>query len=163
MRFDVRILVNGEWMEATVEPQVTLLELLREEWHLTGPKRGCDEGDCGACTVLLDGQPVNSCLVLAVRANGREVMTVEGLGEEEHLHPLQEAFIRQGALQCGFCGGGMLMAAKALLDDNPNPTEGDVRRALSGNLCRCTGYTKIIEAVLCASQAMGHSVARDST
>ncbi len=106
MRFDVRILVNGEWMEATVEPQVTLLELLREEWHLTGPKRGCDEGDCGACTVLLDGQPVNSCLVLAVRANGREVMTVEGLGEEEHLHPLQEAFIRQGALQCGFCGGG---------------------------------------------------------
>lgn len=163
MRFDVRILVNGEWMEAAVEPQVTLLELLREEWHLTGPKRGCDEGDCGACTVLLDGQPVNSCLVLAVRANGREVMTVEGLGEEEHLHPLQEAFIRQGALQCGFCGGGMLMAAKALLDANPNPTEGDVRRALSGNLCRCTGYTKIIEAVLCAGQAMGHSVARDST
>ncbi len=163
MRFDVRILVNGEWMEATVEPQVTLLELLREEWHLTGPKRGCDEGDCGACTVLLDGQPVNSCLVLAVRANGREAMTVEGLGEEEHLHPLQEAFIRQGALQCGFCGGGMLMAAKALLDANPTPTEGDVRRALAGNLCRCTGYTKIIEAVLCASQATGQSVARDGT
>lgn len=155
MRLDVRILVNGEWKEAAVEPQVTLLELLREEWHLTGPKRGCDEGDCGACTVLLDGQPVNSCLVLAVRANGREVTTVEGLGDEEHLHPLQEAFIRYGALQCGFCGGGMLMSARALLDRNPNPTEGDIRQALSGNLCRCTGYTKIIEAVLSASHASG--------
>jgi carbon-monoxide dehydrogenase small subunit len=155
MRFDVRIRVNGEWMAATVEPQVTLLELLREEWHLTGSKRGCDEGDCGACTVLLDGKPVNSCLVLAVRANGHQVMTVEGLGEEEHLHPLQEAFIRHGALQCGFCGGGVLMAARALLDANPNPTEADVRQALSGNLCRCTGYAKIIEAVLAASHAIG--------
>ena len=155
MRLDVRILVNGEWMEAAVEPQVTLLELLREEWHLTGPKRGCDEGDCGACTVLLDGQPVNSCLVLAVRANGREVTTVEGLGDEEDLHPLQEAFIRHGALQCGFCGSGTLMSAKALLDRNPNPTEGDVRKALSGNLCRCTGYTKIVEAVLSASRTGG--------
>jgi carbon-monoxide dehydrogenase small subunit len=154
MLFDVRILVNGEWMTALVEPQMTLLELLREEWHLTGTKRGCDEGDCGACTVLLDGQPVNSCLVLAVRANGHEVMTVEGLGDEEHLHPLQQAFIQHGALQCGFCGGGMLMAAKALLDMNPDPTEADVRRALSGNLCRCTGYSKIIEAVLSASQAI---------
>lgn len=154
MRLDVRILVNGVWMEAAVEPQVTLLELLREEWHLTGPKRGCDEGDCGACTVLLDGQPVNSCLVLAVRANGHEVTTVEGLGDEEHLHPLQQAFIQLGALQCGFCGGGMLMAAKALLDTNPDPREADVRRALSGNLCRCTGYSKIIEAVLSASQAI---------
>ena len=151
MRFDVRILVNGEWMTASVEPQMTLLELLREGWHLTGTKRGCNEGDCGACTVLLDGQPVNSCLVLAVRANGHEVMTVEGLGDEEHLHPLQQAFIQHGALQCGFCGGGMLMAAKALLDTNPDPTEADVRRALSGNLCRCTGYSKIIEAVLTAS------------
>lgn len=102
MRLDVRILVNGEWMEAAVEPQMTLLELLREKWHLTGPKRGCNEGDCGACTVLLDGQPVNSCLVLAVRANGRQVTTVEGLGDEDHLHPLQEAFIQHGALQCGF-------------------------------------------------------------
>ncbi len=155
MRFDVRIRVNGEWMAASVEPQVTLLELLREEWHLTGPKRGCDEGDCGACTVLLDGKPVNSCLVLAVRADGHEVMTVEGLGEEEHLHPLQEAFIQHGALQCGFCGGGVLMAAKALLDTNPDPTEADVRQALSGNLCRCTGYAKIIEAVLSASHAIG--------
>lgn len=154
MRFDVRILVNGEWMTASVEPQMTLLELLRERWHLTGTKRGCDEGDCGACTVLLDGQPVNSCLVLAIRANGHEVMTVEGLGDEEHLHPLQQAFIQHGALQCGFCGGGMLMAAKALLDKNPDPTEADVRRALSGNLCRCTGYSKIIEAVLSASQAI---------
>lgn len=154
MLFDVRILVNGEWMTASVEPQMTLLELLREEWHLTGTKRGCDEGDCGACTVLLDGQPVNSCLVLAVRANGHEVTTVEGLGDEEHLHPLQQAFIQHGALQCGFCGGGMLMAAKALLDTNPDPDEADVRRALSGNLCRCTGYSKVIEAVLSASHAI---------
>jgi carbon-monoxide dehydrogenase small subunit len=154
MLFDVRILVNGEWQTASVGPQVTLLDLLREHWYITGPKRGCDEGDCGACTVLLDGQPVNSCLVLAVRANGHEVMTVEGLGDEDHLHPLQEAFIQHGALQCGFCGGGMLMAAKALLDTNPDPTEADVRRALSGNLCRCTGYSKIIEAVLSASRAI---------
>lgn len=154
MVFDVRILVNGEWMTASVEPQTTLLELLREEWHLTATKQGCDEGDCGACTILLDGQPVNSCLVLAVRANGREVMTLEGLGDEEHLHPLQQAFIQHGALQCGFCGGGMLMAAKALLDKNLDPTEADVRHALSGNLCRCTGYSKIIDAVLSASRAI---------
>jgi carbon-monoxide dehydrogenase small subunit len=150
---DIRILVNGNWRAATVEPQVTLLDLLRDEWHLLGAKRGCDEGDCGACTVLLDGKPVNSCLVLAVRANGRQVTTVEGLGEEEHLHPLQEAFIQHGALQCGFCGSGMLMSAKALLDGNPSPTEADIRQALAGNLCRCTGYSKIVDAVLSASRA----------
>jgi len=153
MVFDIRILVNGNWRTASVEPQVTLLDLLRDEWHLTGAKRGCDEGDCGACTVLLDGQPVNSCLVLAVRANGHRVTTVEGLGDEEHLHPLQEAFIQHGALQCGFCGGGMLLSAKALLDANPSPSEADIRQALAGNLCRCTGYTKIVDAVLSASQA----------
>lgn len=151
---DICILVNGEWRTASVEPQVTLLDLLRDEWHLTGAKRGCDEGDCGACTVLLDGKPVNSCLVLAVRANGHQVTTVEGLGDEDHLHPLQEAFIQHGALQCGFCGAGMLMSAKALLDANPSPTEGDIRQALTGNLCRCTGYAKIVDAVLSASQAV---------
>jgi carbon-monoxide dehydrogenase small subunit len=157
MLLDVRILVNGNWRTASVEPQVTLLELLRDEWHLTGTKRGCDEGDCGACTVLLDGNPVNSCLVLAVRANGHQVTTVEGLGDEDHLHPLQEAFIQHGALQCGFCGGGMLMSAKALLDANPTPTEADIRQALAGNLCRCTGYAKIIEAVQSASSSVRDS------
>jgi carbon-monoxide dehydrogenase small subunit len=155
MHFDVRILVNGSWRTASVEPQVTLLDLLRDEWHLTGAKRGCDEGDCGACTVLLDGKPVNSCLVLAVRANGRSVSTVEGLGDEDHLHPLQQAFIEHGALQCGYCGGGMLMSAKALLDANPSPTEAEIRQALAGNLCRCTGHVKIVEAVQSVSRAGG--------
>lgn len=161
MVFDIRISVNGTWRTASVEPQVTLLDLLRDEWHLIGTKRGCDEGDCGACTVLLDGKPVNSCLVLAVRVNGHQVTTIEGLGDEEHLHPLQVAFIQHGALQCGFCGGGMLMSAKALLDTNPSPTEADIRQALAGNLCRCTGYTKIVDAVLSASQA-GSGPARDN-
>jgi carbon-monoxide dehydrogenase small subunit len=161
MSCDVRILVNDEWMVASVEPQMTLLELLREVWYLTGTKQGCDEGDCGACTVLLDGKPVNSCLVLAVRADGHAVTTIEGLGSEEHLHRLQEAFIQHGALQCGFCGPGMLMSAKALLDENPTPSVTDVREALSGNLCRCTGYSKIIEAVLSASRTLGVARAED--
>jgi len=150
----VKILVNGEWKTASVEPQTTLLELLRETWGLTGAKRGCDEGDCGACTVLLDGQPVNACLVLAVRVNGRKVTTIEGLGDEEHPHPLQTAFVQHGALQCGYCGPGMLLSAKALLDGNPSPTEAEIRQALSGNLCRCTGYSKIVEAVRSAGQEL---------
>ena len=154
MSAQVKILVNGEWKTASVEPQTTLLELLRETWGLTGAKRGCDEGDCGACTVLLDGQPVNACLVLAVRVNGRKVTTIEGLGDEEHPHPLQTAFVQHGALQCGFCGPGMLLSAKALLDVNPSPTEAEIRQALSGNLCRCTGYSKIIEAVRSAGRGM---------
>ena len=154
MSAQVKIMVNGEWKTASVEPQTTLLELLRETWGLTGAKRGCDEGDCGACTVLLDGQPVNACLVLAVRVNGRKVTTIEGLGDEEHPHPLQTAFVQHGALQCGFCGPGMLLSAKALLDVNPSPTEAEIRQALSGNLCRCTGYSKIIEAVRSASRGI---------
>jgi aerobic-type carbon monoxide dehydrogenase small subunit (CoxS/CutS family) len=154
MPAQVKIMVNGEWKTASVEPQTTLLELLRETWGLTGAKRGCDEGDCGACTVLLDGQPVNACLVLAVRVNGRKVTTIEGLGDEEHPHPLQTAFVQHGALQCGYCGPGMLLSAKALLDVNPSPTEAEIRQALSGNLCRCTGYSKIIEAVRSVSQGL---------
>lgn len=154
MSAQVKILVNGEWKTALVEPQTTLLDLLRETWGLTGAKRGCDEGDCGACTVLLDGQPVNACLVLAVRVSGRKVTTIEGLGDEEHPHPLQTAFVQHGALQCGYCGPGMLLSAKALLDENPSPTEAEIRQALSGNLCRCTGYSKIIEAVRSASQGL---------
>jgi carbon-monoxide dehydrogenase small subunit len=158
MFIDVQILVNGERRTASVEPQTTLLELLREAWNLTGTKRGCDEGDCGACTVLLDGEAVNSCLVLAVRAHGHEVTTIEGLGTEEDLHPLQAAFIQHGAIQCGFCGPGMLLAAKALLDGNPNPSGAEVREALSGNLCRCTGYSKIVDAVLSASRDMAQEL-----
>jgi carbon-monoxide dehydrogenase small subunit len=154
MPAQVKIMVNGEWKTASVEPQTTLLELLRETWGLTGAKRGCDEGDCGACTVLLDGQPVNACLVLAVRVNGRKVTTIEGLGDEEHPHPLQTAFVQHGALQCGYCGPGMILSAKALLDVNPSPTEAEIRQALSGNLCRCTGYSKIIEAVRSASRGI---------
>ena len=154
MPAQVKIMVNGEWKSASVEPQTTLLELLRETWGLTGAKRGCDEGDCGACTVLLDGQPVNACLVLAVRVNGRKVTTIEGLGDEEHPHPLQTAFVQHGALQCGYCGPGMILSAKALLDVNPSPTEAEIRQALSGNLCRCTGYSKIIEAVRSASRGI---------
>jgi len=146
--------VNGDWKEASVQPETTLLEALRETWGLTGAKRGCDEGDCGACTVLLDGKPVNSCLVLAIRVDGREITTIEGLGKEDRLHPLQSAFIHHGALQCGFCGPGMILSAKALLDSNPNPTEAEIRQALAGNICRCTGYSKIIEAVQSASRMM---------
>ncbi len=162
MLVDVQILVNGEEMRASVEPQTTLLELLRETWNLTGTKRGCDEGDCGACTVLLDGKAVNSCLVLAVRAHGRAVTTIEGLGSEGDLHPLQASFIEHGAIQCGFCGPGMLMAAKWLLDGNPTPSAAEVREALSGNLCRCTGYSKIIDAVLSASRDMVRELSRPS-
>jgi aerobic carbon-monoxide dehydrogenase small subunit len=154
MPAQVKIMVNGEWKTASVEPQTTLLELLRETWGLTGAKRGCDEGDCGACTVLLEGQPVNACLVLAVRVNGRKVTTIEGLGDEEHPHPLQTAFVQHGALQCGYCGPGMILSAKALLDVNPSPTEAEIRQALAGNLCRCTGYSKIIEAVRSAGQRL---------
>jgi aerobic carbon-monoxide dehydrogenase small subunit len=151
----VRIMVNGEWREAVVQGETTLLELLRETWGLTGTKQGCDEGDCGACTVLLDGRPVNSCLTLAVRVDGHRVTTIEGIGDSENLHPLQAAFVQHGALQCGFCGPGMLLSAKALLDSNPNPSRTEIQEALSGNLCRCTGYSKIIDAVLSASRLLG--------
>ena len=150
----VRVKVNGKWKEASVNPETTLLETLRETWGLTGAKRGCDEGDCGACTVLLDGKPVNSCLILTIRVDGREITTIEGLGKEDSLHPLQSSFIHHGALQCGFCGPGMILSAKALLDSNPNPTETEIRQALAGNICRCTGYSKIIEAVQSASRLM---------
>lgn len=158
MAFPIKVKVNGEWKTAHVEPEMTLLEVLREEWGLTGTKLGCDEGDCGACTVLFDGKPVNSCLILAVRADGHEVVTVEGLGTPEHPHPLQAAFEQHGAVQCGFCAPGMLISAKALLDANPEPTEQEIREALAGNLCRCTGYTKIVEAVQSASRAMKSNV-----
>jgi aerobic carbon-monoxide dehydrogenase small subunit len=147
MKTFIQLVVNGETVEAVVEPNRTLLQLLREDLGLTGTKHGCGIGDCGACTVILDGKPVNSCLVLAVQAQGREVLTIEGLAENGKLHPIQQAFVDKGAIQCGFCSPGMILAAKALLEENPKPTELEIRTAISGNLCRCTGYQKIVEAI----------------
>ena len=152
---DVTIKINGVERKASVPAETTLLKALREEWDLTGTKLGCDVGDCGACTVLLDGVSVNACLVLAVQADGRQVTTIEGLGDADNLHPLQKALEEHASLQCGFCGPGMIISAKALLDGNPHPSTDQVRDALAGNLCRCTGYTKIIEAVIEVSQDMG--------
>jgi carbon-monoxide dehydrogenase small subunit len=150
---DVTITVNGEARTASVPPETTLLALLRD-WGLTGTKLGCDEGDCGACTVLVDGKSVNGCLVLAGRANGCSVTTVEGLSVDGRLHPLQEAFEQHASLQCGFCGPGILMSAKELLDANPSASKAEIRIAISGNLCRCTGYVKIIEAIAEAGARM---------
>lgn len=131
-----------------VEPRMTLLDILRDNLGLTGTKKACDLGNCGSCTVLLDGKPVVSCLLLAVDARGRDILTIEGLAKNGQLHPLQQAFIDYSALQCGFCTPGMLLSAKALLDSNPEPTEDEVKEAISGNLCRCTGYGNIVEAIL---------------
>ncbi len=139
--------VNGEEYELEVDPQETLLDVIRERLNLTGTKRGCETGDCGACTVIMNHKAVSSCLVLAVEADRAEIMTIEGLPNEGKLHPLQEAFVHHGAVQCGFCTPGMILSAKALLDENKNPTEEEIRRAIAGNLCRCTGYTKIVEAI----------------
>jgi len=147
----IELRVNGEGRDVVVKPQVTLLEALRERLGLTGTKRGCDMGQCGACTVLLDGQPIRSCLTLAVDAQGREITTIEGLAQNGELHPLQRAFHEHGAIQCGFCTPGMILTARALLDENPTPTTEEVKQAISGNLCRCTGYVKIIEAVTVAA------------
>ena len=151
---NVTIKVNGETRTASVPPETTLLRLLRDHFSLTGAKLGCDVGDCGACTVIVDGQPVNSCLMLAGQAQGREVLTIEGLATMDRLHPLQKAFENYGSLQCGFCGPGVIMSAKALLDENPAPTSMEIRDALGGNLCRCTGYTKMIEAIQLAARAL---------
>ena len=151
---DVTIKVNGETRAASVPPETTLLRVLRENFNLTGAKLGCDVGDCGACTVIVDGKPVNACLMLAGQADGREVVTIEGLATMDRLHPLQQAFESQAALQCGFCGPGVIMSAKALLDENPDPTPVQIRDALAGNLCRCTGYTKMIAAVQDAARML---------
>jgi carbon-monoxide dehydrogenase small subunit len=144
---EISFKVNGVPYVMEVKSSRTLLELLRNELGLSGTKEGCGTGECGACTVLLDGKPVNSCLMLAIDAEGREVTTVEGLEKEGKLHPLQEAFVEEGAVQCGFCTAGMLMAAKGLLEENPHPTEEQIRRGISGNLCRCTGYVRIVKAI----------------
>lgn len=143
----LKMVVNGKDVEVMVQPTRTLLRVLREDLGLTGTKKGCEQGDCGACTVLLEGKAVNACLVLALQAQGKRVETIEGLGRPEALHPLQKSFIKHGAVQCGFCTPGMLLSAKALLEKNPEPTIDEIRRGLSGNLCRCTGYVKIIKAI----------------
>ena len=150
----VRFKVNGEEVSLEVKPYETLLETLRERLELTGAKEGCGLGACGACTVLLDGRPVRSCLVLTPEVDGAEITTVEGLKEGDRLHPLQEAFMRHGAVQCGFCTSGMILTAKALLDREPRPERSRIVKALSSNICRCTGYKKIVEAVEAASQEM---------
>ncbi len=146
--------VNGVDHEVAVAPNKTLTQVLREELNLTGTKEGCGMGDCGACTVILNGRPVNSCLILAVQADGTTITTIEGVAQGEKLHPIQEAFVEHGAVQCGFCSPGMILSAKSLLEKKPDVKEQDVREALSGNLCRCTGYQKIVEAVLAASLTM---------
>ena len=152
MKKQIRIKVNGRTNEVSVPVGRLLVDLLREDLKLTGTKMACGEGECGACTVLLNGKPVPSCLMLAVEADGCEITTIEGLSEGERLDPLQEGFISEGAAQCGFCTPGMILTARALLNEKPNPTEEEIRRALSGNLCRCTGYGAIVRAVQTAAE-----------
>jgi aerobic-type carbon monoxide dehydrogenase small subunit (CoxS/CutS family) len=147
MKKTITLKVNDQDYDLVIPVNRTLTQVLRENLKLTGTKHGCSVGDCGSCTVLLDGQPVNSCLVLAVEAEGREIQTIEGLAEDGKLHPIQQAFVDKGGIQCGFCSPGMILTAKALLDKNPSPTESEIREAISGNLCRCTGYQKIVEAI----------------
>ena len=147
-KVDIELNVNGDIHEITIESQKTLSEVLRGTLGLTGAKEGCSGlGECGTCTVIIDGKAVMSCLVLAVSAVGKEIITIEGLSAEDGLHPLQKAFVEHGAIQCGYCTPGMIMSAKALLDGNPRPTEREIRKGISGNLCRCTGYAKIVEAI----------------
>ncbi len=147
MKYQIKIKVNGQDYEPYIDAKTTLLDLIREELGLTGTNKGCGTGDCGACTVIMNGNAVNSCLVLALDADGAEIITIEGLSQGGNLHPIQQAFIDEGSVQCGFCTPGMIMTAKDFLDKNPNPTDEEIISAISGNLCRCTGYVKIVEAL----------------
>jgi len=150
----MKLNVNGVIYEEEIDHRRTLLEVLRENFGLLGTHKGCDEGQCGACTVLIDGKAVNSCLVLAISVQGKKITTIEGLAQGGKLHPVQEAFVEAGAIQCGFCSPGMIMVTKAFLDKHPNPTEEEAKMAISGNLCRCTGYFQIIDAVMKAAEKM---------
>ena len=152
MKKPLQLTVNGALQQILVEPYSSLLDMLRDEIRLTGTKKGCDEGDCGACTVFLNGKAVTSCMVLAHSAHDAEVITIEGLGQLENMHPVQQAFVDYGGLQCGFCIPGLIMSATAFLKEHPDPTEEEVRFGIGGNLCRCTGYNKVVEAVLAASR-----------
>lgn len=155
MKISINLFVNGEPYQIDVEPEKTLLELLRDTLHLTGTKEGCGMGDCGTCIVLVEGVPVNSCLMLAAEANGREVTTIEGVSIDGKLHPLQQSFLEKGAVQCGFCSPAMILSAKALLEKNPDPEKEEIKRALSGVLCRCGSYQKIIAAIQAAAAKNG--------
>ena len=146
-KMTINFTVNGQEYDLVIPVNRTLTQVLRDNLRLTGTKQGCAVGDCGSCTVLLNGLPVNSCLVLAVEADGQEITTIEGLAQDEQLHPIQQAFVEHGGIQCGFCTPGMILSSKALLDKNPTPTEREIREAISGNLCRCTGYQKIVESI----------------
>ena len=151
---EIILKVNGTKYHVSIEPRRTLVEVLRENLGFTGTKKSCNEGNCGACTILMDGRPVASCLVLAIDAQGKEIVTIEGLSEGQKLHPIQEAFLKHGAIQCGFCTPGMVMSAKALLDENSEPTRTEIRKAISGNLCRCTGYQHIVDSIMAASKTI---------
>jgi aerobic-type carbon monoxide dehydrogenase small subunit (CoxS/CutS family) len=150
----IHLSINDENYEVIARPRESLLDVLRNKLKLTGTKIGCNEGDCGACTVIMDGRSVNACLVLAVEAEGHKIITIEGLARGAEIHPLQEAFVKHGGFQCGYCTPGMLLSAKALLDEIPDPTEAEIRKGISGNLCRCTGYTKIVESIREAARTM---------
>jgi carbon-monoxide dehydrogenase small subunit len=158
MKKDIKLIVNSHLYEVVVGPTESLLDVIRDKLGLFGAKKGCNVGECGSCTVIMDGMPVRSCLILAIRADGKNIITIEGLAERGKLHPLQEAFVREGALQCGFCTPGFILSAKVLLDENPNPSEEEIKRAIEGNLCRCTGYTGIIKAFGAAADSIrrGH-------
>src|SRR3989304_354494 len=160
-RVPVSLNINGRVEFLDIAPHRTLLEVIRDELPLTGAKCGCEDGTCGACTILLNGAPVRSCLLLAAEVQGQEIVTIEGLSDGEKLHPAQEAFVKYGGHQCGFCTPGMILTAKALLDKNPSPTEREIRQAISGNLCRCTGYTKIIESVVALAGQKPSSVQKE--
>jgi carbon-monoxide dehydrogenase small subunit len=152
MKHTISFVLNGESVEVEIEPHLTLLQLVREKLELTGTKEGCGMGECGACTILLDGKTVNSCIFPALEVDGKHVTTIEGISDGQgNLHPVQKAFIEYGAIQCGFCTPGMVLSAKALLDENPKPTEDEIRNGIAGNLCRCTGYLQIIQAIKAAS------------
>ncbi len=158
----VRFTVNGRAASVEADAEMRLLDALRDELHLTGTKEGCGEGECGACTVLLDGRPVNSCLVLAAQAEGRDVLTIEGIADGPRLHPIQQAFVDAGAAQCGFCTPGFVLSTYALLRDHPAPSDEDILTALEGNLCRCTGYVKIVDAVKRAAERLAEARAREA-
>ena len=150
----IEVEINGIKKQLVIDETAILVDVLRDQLGLTGTKKACGEGECGSCTILLDGEPVNSCLILAAQADGKKITTIEGIGSPGKLHPIQEAFVKEGAIQCGYCTPGMILSAKALLDKNPDPSEEEIKRALSGNLCRCTGYKKIVEAVKSAAELM---------
>ena len=154
MKKTIRLQVNGEWHEIEVEHRSTLLQVIRDDLHLLGTKKMCDMGECGSCTVLMDGRAVNSCLILAMDSDGKSIETIEGVAKEGTLHPIQEEFITKGAIQCGYCTPGMIMTTKAFLGSHPDPNEEEIRRSIAGNFCRCTGYIRIIDAVASAAERM---------